>query len=68
MKRILTAGLTALLAATFAFVPGSANAAVSSNPPPTPQLGTSGTDGTVELVRQIVQCGNTMYAVGGSRR
>ena len=30
----------------------------------TPQLATSGTDGTVEQVRQIVQCGSTMYAVG----
>ena len=30
----------------------------------TPSLATSGTDGTVEQVRQMVQCGSTMYAVG----
>lgn len=30
----------------------------------TPQLATSGTDGTVETVRQLVPCGNQMYAVG----
>ncbi|MBA2559098.1 MAG: hypothetical protein H0V07_04290, partial [Propionibacteriales bacterium] len=29
-----------------------------------PTLATSGTDGTVEQVRQIVQCGPRMYAVG----
>ena len=64
MKRVLTTALTALLVACFALVPGTAHAAVSSTPPPTPQLGTSGTDGTIERVRQIIQCGNTMYAVG----
>jgi len=56
--------VTALVAAGLVLTPGSALAAVSSSPPPTPQLGTSGTDGTVEVVRQIVQCGNIMYAVG----
>jgi len=30
----------------------------------TPQLATSGTDGTVEQVRQLVPCGTQMYAVG----
>jgi hypothetical protein len=30
----------------------------------TPQLATSGTDGTIENVRQLVQCRSTMYAVG----
>jgi hypothetical protein len=30
----------------------------------TPQIATSGTDGTVEVVRQLVPCGGTMYAVG----
>lgn len=30
----------------------------------TPSLATSGTDGSVEQVRQLRQCGNTMYAVG----
>jgi Domain of unknown function (DUF5122) beta-propeller len=29
-----------------------------------PHLATSGTDGSVEQVRQLLQCGNTMYAVG----
>ncbi len=31
----------------------------------TPSLATSGTDGTVEQIRQVAQCGTTMYAVGG---
>ena len=46
---------------------GVATAAVQSLPEATPQIGgsaTSGTDGTIEMVRQIVQCGSTMYAVG----
>ncbi|MDQ6688771.1 MAG: hypothetical protein M3Z50_14460, partial [Actinomycetota bacterium] len=30
----------------------------------TPALATSGTDGTVEQVRQLVPCGGNMYAVG----
>lgn len=30
----------------------------------TPTIATSGTDGSVEQVRQLVQCGQTMYAVG----
>ncbi len=30
----------------------------------TPQLATSGTDGSVEQIRHLDQCGNTMYAVG----
>ncbi len=64
MRRILATAAAALLTAGLSLVPGTAHAAVSSNPPPTPQLGTSGTDGSVEVVRQIVQCGNTMYAVG----
>ncbi len=32
--------------------------------PWTPSLSTSGTDGTVEQVRQLVPCNGTMYAVG----
>jgi len=31
----------------------------------TPSLATSGTDGSVEQIRQLAQCGTTMYAVGG---
>ena len=65
MPRRLLAGLiTALTAGALVFVPGTAGATVSSTPAATPQLGTSGTDGSVEQVRQIVQCGGTMYAVG----
>ncbi len=30
----------------------------------TPQLATSGTDGSVEQIRHLAQCGTTMYAVG----
>src|SRR4051794_34930860 len=30
----------------------------------TPQIATSGTDGSVEIVRQMVPCGANMYAVG----
>jgi hypothetical protein len=30
----------------------------------TPQLATSGTDGTIEQIRQLTPCGTTMYAVG----
>jgi hypothetical protein len=64
-RRILTAVSAALLTAGFALLPaGAAGAAVSSSPPLTPQLATSGTDGTIEVVRQITQCGGTMYAVG----
>ncbi len=54
MKRLLITAATALLAVGLTLVPGTANAAVSSTPPPTPQLGTSGTDGSVEGVRQII--------------
>ncbi|MGB9377714.1 MAG: hypothetical protein WCB04_09405 [Mycobacteriales bacterium] len=38
---------------------------VTANPPDgIPQLGTSGTDGSIEQVRQLVPCGANMYAVG----
>ena len=47
-----------------ALAPGTADAAVSSAPAATPQIADSGTDGSTEVVRQLVQCGNTMYAVG----
>jgi len=58
---VLSAGL---LTWAVALAPGIAHAAISSLPATTPQLGTSGTDGSIEQVRQIVQCGTTMYAVG----
>jgi hypothetical protein len=67
-RRTVTTALAALLTlGGLLLVPGTASAAVSSAPPATPQIGgsaTSGTDGTVEVVRQITQCGNVMYAVG----
>ena len=68
MRRVVTTLLAALMTlGGLLLVPGTASAAVSSTPPPTPQVGpsgTSGTDGTVEVVRQLTQCGNVMYAVG----
>ena len=53
----------AVLAATWAAVPAqAATGPVSSTPASgTPQLATTG---TTEQVRQLVQCGGTMYAVG----
>src|SRR4051794_288382 len=44
--------------------------AVAGGPPQrvpaawTPQIATQGTDGSIEVVRQMVQCGANMYAVG----
>jgi hypothetical protein len=64
MRRIATTLAAALLGWTVALAPGTAGAAVSSTPAAVPSLATSGTDGTIEQVRQIVQCGTTMYAVG----
>jgi hypothetical protein len=64
MRRIVTAAAAGLLMWVVALAPGMADAAVSSLPATTPQLGTSGTDGTIEQIRQMVQCGTTMYAVG----
>jgi hypothetical protein len=54
----LVAG-SALPAAAAATAPVSPTAATGM-----PHLATSGTDGSVEQVRQLVQCGSTMYAVG----
>ena len=67
IRRIATAVGAALLFSALALVP-TAQAAVGSAPPATPQIGgsaTSGTDGTIEVARQITQCGDTMY-VGGA--
>ena len=66
-RRIGTAIAAALLAWGFVLPAGTASAAVSSTPAATPQIGgspTAGSDGTIEVVRQITQCGTTMYAVG----
>lgn len=62
----LIAGALGLALLAFA---GPANALpngpVSQTPASwTPQLATSGSDGTVEKVRQLVPCGSMMYAVG----
>jgi hypothetical protein len=57
--------LAATLLFGFLTVPsGVAGAAVSSAPAATPQLVDTGPSGSVEKVRQIVQCGTRMYAVG----
>lgn len=67
-RLISTVLATAFTLGGLLLVPGTAAASVSSTPPATPQIGgsaTSGTDGTIEVARQITQCGDTMY-VGGS--
>ncbi len=64
----VSAALSAVAAAVTAFsAAATAATGVSVSPTPvswTPTLATSGTDGTVEQIRQVVQCGGTMYAVG----
>ena len=64
LRRLLTVSITALTAGALALVPGTATARVSSTPAATPQIATSGTDGSIEEVVQLTQCGTTMYAVG----
>ena len=65
LGHLARAGLVsaAVLAATWAAVPAqAATGPVSSTPASgTPQLNTTG---TTEQVRQLAQCGGTMYAVG----
>ncbi len=66
-RRKLALALSVVLALGLTAGPASANSPgpVTANPPnTTPQLATSGTDGSIEVVRQIVPCGGTMYAVG----
>ena len=63
MRRRLGLALALALGA-LALTPGTADAAVSSTPAATPRIADSSTDGTTETVRQLVPCGNTMYAVG----
>jgi hypothetical protein len=68
-RQIGTVLSTGLLMCAVALAPGLANAAVSSLPAATPQINAEhGTDAAgnpvYEQVRQIVQCGGTMYAVG----
>ena len=56
-RRLVTTVMAALLTlGGLLLAPGTASAAVSSTPPATPQIGgsaTSGTDGTIEVVRQL---------------
>lgn len=59
----------ALMAAAAVAVAGPAVAAGSGSVQPkpaayTPSLATTNTDGSVEVVRQLTPCGNTMYAAG----
>jgi hypothetical protein len=67
-RRALVAAAT--VASVVGLVAGPALAAVVKGPadvtaaPWTPQLATGGKDGSVEQVRQLVQCGDSMYAVG----
>jgi len=63
---LFTATATVLATVTALVTPaGAVTAHVRSTPASwTPSIATSGTDGTVELVRQLVPCGNLMYAVG----
>jgi hypothetical protein len=63
-RQIGTTVAAALALWAVALVPDLADATVSGTPAATPQLAESGTDGSVEVVRQITQCGATMYAVG----
>jgi hypothetical protein len=53
--------IAAAAAVSVAGFAGSAAASVSASPAATPQLNPTG---TIEQVRQLVQCGTTMYAVG----
>jgi hypothetical protein len=64
IRKTLTALLSAALLWAGRTGGGVAAAGVSTTPAATPQLATSGTDGSIESVRQIIQCGGTMYAVG----
>jgi hypothetical protein len=64
IRRTVIALVSAALAWALVLSNGVAGASVSTTSAATPELGTSGTDGSIETVRQIVQCGTTMYAVG----
>jgi hypothetical protein len=66
-RRIGSTVIIAALMWALALSQGVATASVSSAPPETPQIGgsaTSGGDGTIEVARQLTQCGDVMYAVG----
>ncbi len=54
-----------MLAAPAASAATAGPGPVSSTPAAwTPSIATSGTDGTLETIRQLVPCGRMMYAVG----
>jgi PKD repeat protein len=67
---VATAATAATLATGMAAV--ATPAAAANNPGPvstiaatwTPSIATSGTDGTIETIRQVVPCGSLLYAVG----
>src|SRR5438552_189971 len=69
VKSLVAVGAT-LGAALIVATPSAALASggpgpVSSTPASwTPSIADSGTDGSVETIRQLVPCGNMMYAVG----
>ncbi|MDQ6874664.1 MAG: hypothetical protein M3042_06315 [Actinomycetota bacterium] len=65
----LTGAVALVLAAGLIGVPSTASAAVPATVRAVPSnvmpvLASSGSDGTVEVVRQLVPCGGMMYAVG----
>ncbi len=67
---VATAATAATIAAGMAAVATPAAATTPTGPVSvvaatwTPSIATSGTDGTIETVRQLVPCGSLMYAVG----
>jgi hypothetical protein len=61
----LAASLLALVAPpASAMEPGTKTAADVTSASWTPRIATKGNDGSVEEVRQLVECGSTMYAAG----
>ena len=75
MRKLLVAMTAAAASAALVFaVPAAQASGVGGEPPPsgvvsaTPASGTphlkSSDDNPIQQIRQIVQCGNTMYAVG----
>ena len=64
-RRAFIAVFAAMLGSALMLIPAPADAAVSGVPAATPQLAP---DGATDQVRQIVQCGATMYAVGSFTR
>ncbi len=65
MTATVTAVLPSATAAAPSTIPAVGGATVSATAATwTPLLATSGIDGSVEQIRQLTQCGSTMYAVG----